>query len=98
MPLLRISGIMLRKLFGSEQSVARIAQPGHNVRVIVLFIFLYKKGDKIERWFLNKFDSLRKRKKGEKIVGEIEEEKLPSEKKSAGESKIVGDVPHKHDE
>lgn len=50
------------------------------VAVIVLFIFLYKKGDKIERWFLNKFDSLRKRKKGEKIVGEIEEEKLPSEK------------------
>ena len=68
------------------------------VAVIVLFIFLYKKGDKIERWFLNKFDSLRKRKKGEKIVGEIEEEKLPSEKKSAGESKIVGDVPHIHDE
>lgn len=46
MPLLRISGIMLRKLFGSEQSVARIAQPGHNVRVIVEF-FIHRRHEDI---------------------------------------------------
>lgn len=42
------------------------------VAVILLFIFLYKKGDKIERWFLDKFDNLRKKNKGKKLVGDVE--------------------------
>ena len=42
------------------------------VAVILLFIFLYKKGDKIERCFLDKFDNLRKKNKGKKLVGDVE--------------------------
>lgn len=58
------------------------------IAVIVLFIFLYKKGDKIERWFIDKFDALKKRKKGQGLVGEVEEEKSP--KSDGGD--CVGDV------
>lgn len=64
------------------------------IAVIILFIFLYKKGDKIERWFIDKFDSLRKKNREDKLVGEIEKEKLTPEcdKKNSTTERLVGDV------
>ena len=60
------------------------------VAVIVLFIFLYRKGDKIERWVIEKFDRFRTKKKGEKLVGDIEKEDFCSDESKEGN--LVGDV------